>query len=777
MIPGALIGDIIGSTYESRKRRTKSKDFPLMSEFSRFTDDSVMTVAVAHTLMQWKKGATIDESEYESAVIENMRTFGRKYTHVGYSRAFSAWLSSDNPQPYNALTNGAAMKISPVAWWFDDIQTVEKFAGITAGVTHNHPEGIKGAQATAAAIFLARKGHTKDDIRGYITARYGYDLSRKLDDIRPDYTFDMTCQGSVPEAIIAFIESENFEDAIRNAVSLGGDSDTLACITGAIAEGFYGVPAEIEEQVKYVLDGFMLSEIERWNKALNIEDLSQQRRVTAMIPGALIGDIVGSVYEFHNIKSKNFPLMSERSRPTDDSYMTMAIAHALMKWKKGDAIDPAEFQQAVTDSMREFGRAYPRSGYGRRFREWIFSSAPQPYNSWGNGSAMRASPVAWYFDDLQTVEKYAEFTALPTHNHPEGIKGAQATAAAVFLARTGKSKDDIRSYISIRYGYDLSRTCDEIRPHYHFDVSCQGSVPEAIIAFLESDSFEDAIRNAISLGGDSDTIACITGAIAEGFYGVPEEIDSLVRPAIDDFMMSELERWSKAIKGEDVSADSKPVERVKNGITEMIFILDRSGSMTGLEDDTIGGFNSMIADQKKQPGEAFVSTVLFDHEINVIHDRVKLADIPEMTHKEYFTRGSTALLDAIGRAIDHTIRVHRHMNPKEVPENVVFVIITDGQENSSHEYSGHKVKKMVEHEKTQYGWDFVFIGANMDAIAEAGRIGIAPSMSVNYRSDSRGTRVAFQSMNRAMSAKRMLSVMPEDWSAEIIADFDDEDRN
>ncbi|MBR0151307.1 MAG: ADP-ribosylglycohydrolase family protein [Synergistaceae bacterium] len=709
-----------------------------------------------------------------------MRAFGRKYPRAGYGRFFKAWIFSDNPQPYNAFTNGAAMKISPVAWWFDDLLTVEKFAGITAGVTHSHPEGIKGAQSTASAIFLARTGKSKDDIRGYITARYGYDLSRTIDEIRPGYRFDTSCQGSVPEAITAFLDSVSFEDAIRNAVSLGGDADTLAAIAGSIAEGFYGVPAEIESQVKHLFDAFISSEIERWNKALNGEDVSepsQQKGATAMIPGAIIGDIIGSVYEFDNIKSKDFPLISERSTPTDDSCMTMAIAHALMKWKKGSAIDPAEFQQAVTDSMREFGKAYPRASYGGRFREWLFSPDPKPYNSWGNGSAMRVSPVAWWFDDLQSVEKYAEITALPTHNHPEGIKGAQATAAAVFLARTGKSKDDIRSYISIRYGYDLSRTCDGIRPDYDFDESCQGTVPEAIIAFLESDSFEDAIRNAISLGGDSDTIACITGAIAEGFYGVPEEISSLVRPVIDDFMMSELERWSKALKGENVAGDSQPVKKSSNGITEMVFILDRSGSMTGLEDDTIGGFNSMIAEQKQQPGEAFVSTVLFDHEINVIHDRMKLADIPELTRKEYFTRGNTALLDAMGRAIDHIIRVHRHMNPKEVPGNVVFVIITDGMENASCEYSGQRVKEMVEREKTQYGWDFIFIGANMDAIAAAGRVGISAAMSVNYRSDRKGTGTVFRSMSRAMRAKRMTSDIPEDWSAEIRADFDDDDRS
>ncbi|MBQ3403672.1 MAG: ADP-ribosylglycohydrolase family protein [Synergistaceae bacterium] len=285
MILGAIAGDIIGSPYESRRRRTKSKDFPLMSEFSRFTDDTVMTMAVAHALMKWRKGDHIDESEYEAAVIETLRDFGRAYSGRGCSRRFKEWLFSDDPKPYNGYTNGAAMKVSPVGWYFDDLQTVERFAEITAGVSHNHPEGIRGAQSTAAAVFLARTGHSKDDIRNYITERYGYDLSRRLDDIRPDYRFETACEKSVPEAIISFLEAEDFEDAVRNAVSLGGDSDTLAAIAGSIAQGMWGVPAYIEEMVKPALEDFILSELERWERALNGEDVSDCRPLRLFTTG------------------------------------------------------------------------------------------------------------------------------------------------------------------------------------------------------------------------------------------------------------------------------------------------------------------------------------------------------------------------------------------------------------------------------------------------------------------------------------------------------------
>ena len=489
-----------------------------------------------------------------------------------------------------------------------------------------------------------------------------------------------------------------------------------------------------------------------------------------MILGAIIGDVVGSIYESDNIKTKDFPLMSKHSIPTDDSFMTMAIAHALMKWKKGSRIDESEFQQAVTSSMLKFGRRYIDARYGRKFRAWLNSRIPKPYGSWGNGSAMRVSPVAWYFEDLPSVEKYAEITALPTHNHPEGIKGAQATAAAIFLARKGKSKDEIRSYISLRYGYDLNRTCDEIRPYYEFDGSCQGTVPEAIIAFLDSNSFEDAIRNAVSLGGDSDTLACITGAIAEGFYGVPAEIDAMIRPVLDDFMLSEIERWNKAINGEDSSVN------VKNGTTEMIFILDRSGSMAGLESDTIGGFNSMIAKQKKESGNAFVSTILFDDVQEVLHDRVKLSDIKPMTSNEYWTRGMTALLDAVGGAIQHTVNAHRHAQPGNVPEHTIFVIITDGLENASIQYSYSDVKRMIEHEKEKYGWEFLFIGANIDAAEAASSIGISEDRAVDYIADSKGTEVVYDGVAEAVCCmsiceepSEMLSTRK--WRKEIDADY------
>ena len=237
--------------------------------------------------------------------------------------------------------------------------------------------------------------------------------------------------------------------------------------------------------------------------------------------GAILGDIIGSPYEFdRGNKSKDFPLFSEGSHYTDDTVMTIAVAEAFMDAPNDDEM----IRRRLVESMRKYGLAYPDAGYGGRFGMWLFLEGDQPYNSYGNGSAMRVSSVAWLYNDMDTVRYMARLSAEVTHNHPEGIKGAEATAAAVFLARTGYSKDEIKAYIEQEFHYDLSRTCDEIRPGYHHVESCQKTVPEAITAFLEGDSFEDVIRTAVSLGGDCDTLACIAGSIAEGYYGVPDEL-------------------------------------------------------------------------------------------------------------------------------------------------------------------------------------------------------------------------------------------------------------
>ena len=251
--------------------------------------------------------------------------------------------------------------------------------------------------------------------------------------------------------------------------------------------------------------------------------------------GAIAGDVIGSVHEFLGEKTTDFPLFVERSRFTDDTVLTVAVADCLLTGS------------SYVDKFHEYTRAYPDRCYGGGFHRWVLSGSRDPYNSWGNGSAMRVSPVAYAFETLKEVLEEAKKSAEVTHSHPEGIRGAQATAAAVFLGRQRESKDRIREAIQGRFGYDLDRPLDDIRPDYEFNESCQGTVPEAITAFLESESYEDAIRLAISLGGDADTLACITGGIAEAFYGgVPGEIAERALGTLDDALHATVSRFREA---------------------------------------------------------------------------------------------------------------------------------------------------------------------------------------------------------------------------------------
>ena len=284
--------------------------------------------------------------------------------------------------------------------------------------------------------------------------------------------------------------------------------------------------------------------------------------------GAILGDIIGSPYEFdfNNIKTKEFPLFSPASVFTDDSVMTIAVfdaldralnlqpaaasaayepaasGHVASDRTTPASIDSDKVKAALVESLRRWGKEYPYAGYGARFSMWLTGENPEPYNSFGNGSAMRVSSVGWLFPDMETTRTVARLTAEVTHNHPEGIKGAESTAAVIFLARSGASKTEIKDYIIKEFGYDLSRSCDEIRPNYRHVESCQGTVPEAITAFLEGESFEDVIRTAVSLGGDCDTLTCIAGGIAEAFYGVPDDLKAECLSRLPDSMKQLLEK-------------------------------------------------------------------------------------------------------------------------------------------------------------------------------------------------------------------------------------------
>jgi ADP-ribosylglycohydrolase len=275
--------------------------------------------------------------------------------------------------------------------------------------------------------------------------------------------------------------------------------------------------------------------------------------------GAILGDIAGSVYEFNNIKTTDFELLGWGTDYTDDSILTIAVAD----WLLNGTLSKDRLAFTICQYVKKYPS--PMGSYGTRFIQWAHGDIYKPYNSWGNGSAMRVSPVGWAFDTLERTEEVAKLTAEITHNHPEGIKGAQATAAAIFLARTLATKSEIKTYIENTYGYNLSRSCDDIRPTYGFNESCQGTVPEAIIAFLDSVDFESAIRLAVSLGGDSDTLACITGGIAEAFYGMNYNLPESTTTSYDhiDFKEKTLKKLPTDLSGVANEFNDRFVKRNK----------------------------------------------------------------------------------------------------------------------------------------------------------------------------------------------------------------------
>ena len=319
--------------------------------------------------------------------------------------------------------------------------------------------------------------------------------------------------------------------------------------------------------------------------------------------GAIIGDIVGSRFEWHNIKSKEFEFLTYKCSPTDDSIMTLALAQAILVSKP----DYSDLSQNAVECMQRVGRNYPDCGYGGKFRRWIFSSNPQPYNSFGNGAAMRVSPAGFAATSLEEAKVLARKVTEVTHNHPEGLKGAEATAVAIYMARTGSSILEIRDYIDQNY-YPMNFTLDGIRKDYHFDVTCQRSVPQALMAFFESTGFEDAIRNAISIGGDSDTIAAICGGIAEAYYGIPSDIRKHALTFLDERLLQILvvfENKYPPVMEKKVGDISIPVERKAERKVE-------GESREAIIEDAAQAADDDIDDAEATP-EQTTSRQLFNH--------------------------------------------------------------------------------------------------------------------------------------------------------------------
>ena len=353
--------------------------------------------------------------------------------------------------------------------------------------------------------------------------------------------------------------------------------------------------------------------------------------------GAILGDIIGSPFEFdRGDKTKDFKLFSRRSHFTDDSVMTLAVCEALLK--VGQDATVKEIEDAVISSMQSWGRRYPHEGYGGYFRRWLTARHPEPYNSFGNGSAMRVSAAGWLYDSLEKTRVVAKATANVTHNHPEGIKGAEATASAIFMTRNGSSKEEIKKYIENEFHYDLNRTLDEIRPSFHMDETCQKTVPEAIIAFLEARDFEDAIRNAVSLGGDTDTLGAITGSIAEAYFGISETLISECRNRINKDMRDVVDAFYSLVREDDSPNTNQMIEKA---INQYYVHNDKEGMIL---------FIDMMINTMKQGGEFIVpyitkNSFLSKEQINSItigdtftldHDvKLKMETVKDASGKEW----------------------------------------------------------------------------------------------------------------------------------------------
>lgn len=354
--------------------------------------------------------------------------------------------------------------------------------------------------------------------------------------------------------------------------------------------------------------------------------------------GAILGDIIGSPFEFdRGDKTKDFKLFSRRSHFTDDSVMTLAVCEALLKVGQDAAVK--EIEDAVISSMQSWGRRYPYEGYGDYFRHWLTARHPEPYNSFGNGSAMRVSAAGWLYNSLEKTRVVAKATANVTHNHPEGIKGAEATASAIFMARNGSSKEEIKKYIENEFHYDLNRTLDEIRPSYHMDETCQRTVPEAIIAFLEAKDFEDAIRNAVSLGGDTDTLGAITGSIAEAYFGISETLISECRNRINKDMRDVVDAFYSSVRHHNDSLNTN--QMIEKAIDQYYVHNDKEGMIL---------FMDMLLNAIKQGGELVVPYItknlfLSKEQINSInigdtftldHDvKLKMKTVKDASGKEW----------------------------------------------------------------------------------------------------------------------------------------------
>lgn len=550
-IIGAIIGDVIGSRFEHQN--LKSTEFDLCHECCQFTDDSVLTIAVADAILNQKDFA------------RTLWEIGQNYYDCGFGSRFKQWLDSKDLLPYNSYGNGSAMRALPVCFVSDDLNEVLNVAKQTAEVTHNHPEGIKGAQAVAAAGFLARKGKSKEEIKKYITETFNYDLNFTLDEIRPSYQFDVSCQGSVPQSIVSFLESTDFESAIRLAISIGGDSDTIASISGGLAAIYYQeIPQELVDYTLKKLPPEFRMVLENFDKKYKVNHKLYD--IQSVLLGISVGDALGVPVEF---KSRTYlkenPISEMLGFGTydqlpgtwsDDSSMSFCLVESMIsglnlndlarnfiKWydesfwtARGEVFDIGIATQRAIDRLKQ--NVSPTQAGGR-----------EDFDN-GNGSLMRILPIVFGLENLEWIQRFEIIHNVSsiTHGHIRSILSCFYYVEFALLILQGKEKNSIYRQLQNSFPNYLEKLnipvkeieCfdrllkDDIASLSENDISSKGyvvaSLEASIWCFLNTENFRQAVENAVNLGDDTDTVASITGGLAGLYYGKKEIPNTWLEP-------------------------------------------------------------------------------------------------------------------------------------------------------------------------------------------------------------------------------------------------------
>lgn len=550
-IIGSIIGDVIGSRFEHQN--LKSTEFDLYHEWCQFTDDTVLTIAVAD--------AILNQKDFARTIWE----IGQNYYDCGFGSRFKQWLDSKDLLPYNSYGNGSAMRALPACFVSDDLNEVLNVAKQTAEVTHNHPEGIKGAQAVAAAGFLARKGKSKEEIKKFITETFNYDLNFTLDEIRPTYQFDVSCQGSVPQSIVSFLESTDFESAIRLAISIGGDSDTIASISGGLAAVYYQeIPQEMIDFTLKKLPTEFRMVLENFDKKYKVNHKLYD--IQSVLLGISVGDALGVPVEFQSRNSLKENLITEMigygtyNQPpgtwSDDTSMSFCLVESMIagldlndlaknfiKWyddnfwtARGEVFDIGIATQRAIDRLKQ--NVSPTLAGGR-----------EDFDN-GNGSLMRILPIVFCLENLDWKKRFEiiQNVSSLTHGHIRSILSCFYYVEFALLILEGKEKNSI--YRELQkvfpdYFVELNipikeRECfdrllkEDIASLSEDDISSKGyvvaSLEASIWCFFNTENFRQAVENAVNLGDDTDTVASITGGLAGLYYGKVEIPSTWLEP-------------------------------------------------------------------------------------------------------------------------------------------------------------------------------------------------------------------------------------------------------